>query len=72
MRPTDAVCADCKSVLPLKACMSAAGHYAGYVCPKCGPYGRVSGYVRTAKEAQAEVDAINRVEDALDDAAEPA
>ena len=31
-------CVDCKSKLPLKVCMSAAGYYLGYFCNCCGPY----------------------------------
>lgn len=38
-------CIDCKRVLKLKVCHSAAGYYIGYCCDTCGPWSRVSGYM---------------------------
>ena len=39
------VCTECRSTLTLRVCKSAAGHYLGYICPKDGPYDRVTAYM---------------------------
>jgi hypothetical protein len=48
-----AVCVDCNIPLPLQVLHSAAGYYLGYWCPKCGPYGRMTGYYKTRAKAEA-------------------
>ena len=53
---TTEVCFDCRSEMAIKICTSAAGHYLGFICPKCGPYSRESGYFPTKEDAQAALD----------------
>jgi hypothetical protein len=50
------ICFDCRSEMTIKVCTSAAGHYLGFICPKCGPYSRESGYFRTREEALTALD----------------
>jgi hypothetical protein len=40
-------CPDCGLILKLLPYKSNAGWYAGFNCPICGPYDRVSGYFAT-------------------------
>ena len=47
-------CSECGRDLPLKVCSSGAGHYLGYYCPECGPYGRESSYM-SAEQAEIEL-----------------
>jgi hypothetical protein len=49
-------CFDCRSEMEIKVCKSAAGFYLGFICPKCGPYSRESGYYPNMVEAQAALD----------------
>jgi hypothetical protein len=37
-------CFDCRSEMEIRVLKSARGHYLGFLCPKCGPYSRESGY----------------------------
>ncbi len=39
------VCSKCKATLTIRVCKSVAGHYLGYICPKDGPYDRVTAYM---------------------------
>ncbi len=45
MVTANTVCSKCKSTLTLRVCKSVAGHYLGYICPKDGPYDRVTVYM---------------------------
>jgi hypothetical protein len=47
----EVTCSECNATLPLKVIKSAAGYYVGYICPKCGPYDRISLYFTERKEA---------------------
>ena len=51
----DTICT-CGEKMPLRVCNSAAGHYLGHFCHRCGPYDRVSGYWRRLEDAQAALD----------------
>jgi hypothetical protein len=53
------VCSECKCTLTLRVCRSAAGFYLGYICPKDGPYDRVTSYVKTEAVAQYYLDNIH-------------
>ena len=46
------VCSDCKEELDYGVQQSNAGYYIGTWCPRCGPYGRESGYFRTREGAE--------------------
>jgi hypothetical protein len=46
-------CFDCRSEMVIRVCRSAAGYYLGFLCPKCGPYSRESGYFPTRDDATA-------------------
>lgn len=39
--------------LVLQVCSSAAGFYLGYICPKCGPISRETGYFKSWAKANA-------------------
>jgi hypothetical protein len=52
------VCSICKCTLTLRVCRSAAGFYLGFICPKDGPYERVSNYVKSEATAQYHLDNV--------------
>ena len=47
-------------VLRLRVCRSAAGYYAGYWCPWCGPYDRIGDYSRAQQEASEWVEFLRK------------
>ena len=49
---TRTACYECGTELTIDVCVSAAGYYLGFFCPKCGPYSRESGYFPTREAAQ--------------------
>jgi hypothetical protein len=58
MAKTTEVCSICKCTLTIRVCRSAAGFYLGFICPKDGPYKRVSTYTKTEAVAQYHLDNI--------------
>lgn len=56
-------CSMCGATLKLRVCRSAAGWYLGYICPKDGPYDRVSTYVKSEAVAQYHLDNIHLLTD---------
>ena len=48
----ETTCCDCKATLKLDVFRSAAGWYIGFFCFNCGPYSRESGYYKSQREAQ--------------------
>jgi len=49
---TQTICTECGAELPIRVLRSAAGYYIGFLCKKCGPYGRESGYYNSKEEAE--------------------
>ncbi len=49
-------CSECREMMQLKVCMSAAGYYIGFECGRDGPYSRESGYYKTRELAQKALD----------------
>ena len=49
---TQTVCLECGAVPDIQVLRSPAGYYIGFLCPRCGPYSRESGYFRSRKEAE--------------------
>ena len=56
------VTCECGEVLPLAVCHSAAGHYLGYGCGSCGPYGRETSYYMSFEEANTDLERHNNGE----------
>ena len=45
-------CEACGTHLKIEILRSNAGYYIGFLCPKCGPYSRESGYYRRYSDAE--------------------
>ena len=55
------VCLSCCRRLDIEPLQSAAGWYAGFWCPECGPYSRETGYYKTMDEVYRMIEE-NRIE----------
>jgi hypothetical protein len=47
---------NCGAELELQVCESAAGHYLGYWCDRCGPWSRETGYYKDKYVAAAQLE----------------
>ena len=52
VKATQTTCNECGEKLYIRVLCSAAGHYIGFLCKKCGPHSRESGYYNSKGEAE--------------------
>lgn len=64
--PTQRVCGECWSMMPLKVLLTPAGYYLGFWCNNHGPFSRETRYFKERSEAQELLDKIKEEDDTKD------